>query len=55
MSIVFFLLIEYSDKEIIVSPDSTINDVLNEFDYTVSNLKQLGIIDDEINKHKHTL
>ena len=47
--------LEYYTKKIVISPDSTINDVLNDLDFTLKELKQLGIIDDEVNENKNTL
>ena len=46
---------EYYTKKIVISPDSTINDVLNDLDFTLKELKQLGIIDAEVNENKNTL
>lgn len=45
----------YYTKKIVISPDSTINDVLNDLDFTLKELKQLGIIDAEVNENKNTL
>ena len=45
----------YYRKKIIISPNSTIKDVLNELDSTLSKLKQLGIIDTEVNEYKKGL
>ena len=45
----------YYTKTIVISPDSTINDVLNDLDFTLKELKQLGIIDAEVNENKNTL
>ena len=45
----------YYTKTIVISPDSTINDVLNYLDFTLKELKQLGIIDAEVNENKNTL
>ena len=46
---------EYYTKKIVISPDSTINDVLNDLDFTLNELEQLGIIDAEVNENKNTL
>jgi len=45
----------YYTKKIVISPDSTINDVLNYLDFTLKELKQLGIIDAEVTENKNTL
>ena len=45
----------YYTKKIVISPDSTINDVLSDLDFTLKELKQLGIIDAEVNENKNTL